>query len=84
MIFREEHVSCVQSNDHKLLLILQARDYVREQMAVYFVVCSSLITFCRFLSLLGNAQKIYFWIAKAGSKSGRQGNFLHIFNSVVD
>ena len=84
MIFREEHVSCVQSNDRKLLLILQARDYVREQMAVYFVVCSSLITFCRFLSLLGNAQKIYFWIAKAGSKSGRQGNFLHIFNSVVD
>ena len=30
-------------------------------MTVYFVVCSSLITLCRFLSLLGNAQYIYFW-----------------------
>lgn len=84
MIYREVHVSCVQSNDNELLLLLQPRDYIRKQMAVYFVVCSSLITLCRFLSLLGNAQNIYFWIAKAGSKSGRKGNSSHLFNSIVD
>ena len=66
MIFREVHVSCVQSNDNELPLLLQARNHIRKQMTVYFVVCSYLITLCRFLSLLGNTQNIYFWIAKAG------------------
>lgn len=84
MIFREVYVSCVQSNDNELPLLLQARNHIRKQMTVYFVVCSYLITLCRFLSLLGNTQNIYFWIAKAGSKSGRQGNSSHLFNSIVD
>ena len=86
MIFREVHVSCVQRNDHQLLLLSQVRDYnyKKTNINVFFLVCSSLITLRRFLSLLENIQNIYFWIAKAGSKSGRQGIFSHLCKSTVD
>ena len=48
--------------------------HIRKRMAVSFHLVY-LYPFCRLLSLLGNAPNLYYWIAKAGSKSGKQGNY---------
>lgn len=51
-------------------------------MALNFHLVYQSFLLCRFFSLLGNAQNIYYWIAKAGSTSGRQGIY-QVINKLI-
>ena len=50
-------------------------------MALNFHLVYQSFLLCRFFSLLENAQNIYYWIAKAGSTSGRQGTGIYQVNN---
>lgn len=51
--------------------------FLLDNMVSYGIVSCIMVFFsslCRLLSLLGNSKEVYFWIAKSGTKSARQGN----------